>query len=146
MSVSPLTKTRTARSDEWATPKWLFDHFDAEFQFTLDGAARAWNAKLPRFNDGVKPDIPWHGEMVWLNPPYSNLEYWMKIAQVGSHVARGVVCLVPNAPDCYWWSESVEGKASEIRLPSGRVHFEKEDGWSGRAGFSSALIVYRRGT
>lgn len=150
--MSPITKTRTPRSNEWATPKWLFDHFDKKYgPFTLDAAAQAWNAKCARFNDGVKPDIPWAGEVVWLNPPYTDLRSWMARAYRESPVARMVFCLVPNAPDCYWWSESVEDKASEIipltrsLLPTGRVHFEKEDGWTGRAGFSSAAVIYRPG-
>jgi phage N-6-adenine-methyltransferase len=153
--VSPITKTRTARSDEWATPKWLFDHFDAEFHFTLDACAQPWNAKCARFftpeDDGLKRD--WYGETVWVNPPYSDPGPWMEKASMeGNATYRPsvVVCLVPNAPDTHWWRNHVEGKAAEIRLltrsllPTGRVHFEKEDGWSGRAGFSSALVIYRK--
>lgn len=148
----PITKTRTARSDEWLTPKWLFDHFDAEFRFTFDGAARASNTKCARFPEGDGLLVPWHGETVWLNPPYSEIGPWMEKAFLSSHALlrpATVVCLVPNAPDTHWWADWVEGKATEIRLltrsllPTGRVHFEKEDGWSGRAGFSSVLVVYR---
>lgn len=148
--MSPLTKTRTPRSDEHSTPWDLFNRIGAEYgPFTLDAAAREWNAKCADYNDGVKPDIPWRGEMVWLNPPYSQLRHWMARAWRESRTARGVVCLVPVAPDCYWWSESVEGKAHTVRLltrsvlPSGRVHFEQESGTKGRAPFASCLIIYR---
>lgn len=149
----PLTKTRTARSDEWATPKWLFDHFDAEFHFEIDVAAQKWNTKCGKFLspewDALKS--PWAPSTVWLNPPYSaaKLRAFMAKAHQESLLGATVVCLVPNAPDTHWWRESVEDKAAEIRpltrslLPTGRVHFEREDGWSGRAGFSSVLIVYR---
>lgn len=147
----PITQTPIPLSDEWATPKWLFDHFDAEFGFTLDGAAQPWNAKCAEY---VTPTTPlWHpwsrGQVVWLNPPYSALDAWMHKARIESEQRDAtVVCLVPCVPDRKWWSKHVEGKA-EVRpltrslLPTGRVHFEKEDGTSGRAPFPSAIIVFR---
>lgn len=151
--MSPITKTRTARSDEWSTPQWLFEHFDAEFHFTLDAASQPWNAKCAhRYEKGICSglDMPWPRETVWLNPPYSDIGPWMaKAYQESQERDATVICLLPNAPDTLWWRDHIEGKADEIRLltrsllPSGRVHFEKEDGWSGRAGFSSALVIYR---
>jgi phage N-6-adenine-methyltransferase len=148
--MSPITATRTARSDEWATPKWLFDHFDAEFHFTLDACAQPWNAKCARFYTPHDHNPTWKGETVWCNPPYSDVSPWVWLAHLTAQRDGATWgCLVPNAPDTHWWADHVEGKASEVRLltrsvlPTGRVHFEKSDGWSGRAGFSSAFIVYR---
>ena len=57
--MSPITQTRIPLSDEWATPRWLFDHFHAEFLFTLDAAAKPWNAKCPRFLDGTGLGNSW---------------------------------------------------------------------------------------
>lgn len=144
----PRTRTKVVSTDEWATPRWLFDHFDAEFHFTLDACARPWNAKCAAYNRDIDWGLPWTGEIVWMNPPYSALGHWMAKAQRESENGVTVACLVPCVPDRKWWAASVEGKA-EIRLltrsllPSGRVHFEREDGSSDRAPFASCLIVYR---
>ena len=54
--MSPITKTRTPRSDEWATPCWLFDRLHAEFNFTLDAAAR--EAKLSELGADEQDRIP----------------------------------------------------------------------------------------
>lgn len=34
---------------DWATPQALFDKLNAEFHFTVDVCASAWNAKMPRY-------------------------------------------------------------------------------------------------
>lgn len=148
--MSPITQTPIPLSDEWATPKWLFDRFDAEFHFTIDACAKPWNAKHETYLDGWGLEANWEGATVWMNPPYSDIGAWMRKAYSESTKRAGatVVCLVPCTPDRHWWSDWVEGKA-EVRyltrslLPSGRVHFEKEDGTSGRAPFPSCIVVFR---
>ena len=35
----------SSRTDEWATPQWLFDELDAEFHFDLDPCATDENHK-----------------------------------------------------------------------------------------------------
>lgn len=151
--MSPITQTKIPLSDEWATPVEVFDPLHAEFGFTVDAAAAEWNAKLPRFwdktIDGLRQN--WFGEVVWCNPPYSDIGGWLAKA-VGTTWSRSfpatAVCLVPCSPDRHWWSRYVEGRC-EIRLltrrtlRSGRIHFVKEDGTSGRAPFASAVLVYR---
>jgi phage N-6-adenine-methyltransferase len=148
----PVTQTPLPLSDEWATPSDLFTVLDAEFHFTLDACAKPWNAQCAEFftptNDGLEQ--PWSGR-VWLNPPYSDIGAWLLQARhaIASYRAEVVVALVPCTPDRKWWSEHVEGKA-EVRLltrrtlRTGRVHFIREDGTSGRAPFASAVLVYRR--
>ena len=68
-------------SDEWTTPRDLYDALDAEFGFTLDAAAttkntcsptcltRAENALLSRW--GLVPSHRAGPPVIWLNPPYS---------------------------------------------------------------------------
>lgn len=152
--MSPITQTKIPLSDEWATPKWLFEHFDNEFHFTLDACAKEWNAKCERFTpphiDGLT--VSWANERVWLNPPYSDIGAWLYRARRETRFngAELVAALVPCSPDRHWWHDHVLIDATEVRLltrailPSGRVHFQKEDGTSGRAPFASCLIVYRK--
>jgi hypothetical protein len=39
----------SSNSDEWATPQWLFDMLNAEFNFTLDPSATEFNSKCKKF-------------------------------------------------------------------------------------------------
>ena len=53
----------SSNSNEWATPKGLFDILDEEFLFELDPCATKDNAKCPKFytkeDDGLLQD--WGG-------------------------------------------------------------------------------------
>jgi phage N-6-adenine-methyltransferase len=147
--MSPITQTPIPLSDEWATPAEIFDPLEEEFGFMLDAAAQPWNRKCLRFLSYDGLDIPWIPGPVWLNPPYSEIGRWMEKAHRESlEHSVTVVCLVPCTPDRHWWADHVEGKA-EVRLltrknlRSGRVHFERSDGSSGRAPFASAVVIYR---
>ena len=39
----------TSETDEWATPRWVFDALHREFRFTLDPCATPGNAKCPLY-------------------------------------------------------------------------------------------------
>lgn len=58
----------SSRSDEWATPQWLFDKLDNKYRFTLDPCATEHNHKCDRYFtkdiDGLKQS--WEGERVFL--------------------------------------------------------------------------------
>ena len=63
----------TSNSEEWATPRKLFDELNAEFGFTLDPCATPENAKCERYftkeQDGLSQ--PWGGT-VFCNPQCNN--------------------------------------------------------------------------
>src|SRR5207244_12616300 len=69
-------------ADDRRTPRSSFAPLDFEHRFTLDAAASADNALLPKFftrdTDGLLRS--WAGERVWCNPPYSHLEPWLAAA------------------------------------------------------------------
>lgn len=48
----------SSRTDEWATPQWLFDELDTEHHFTLDPCATDENHKCDMYytkaQDGLK--------------------------------------------------------------------------------------------
>jgi hypothetical protein len=73
----PVTEGKT--SDEWYTPKWLFDLMAIRFdldpassppELSVVPAARIFTVD----DDGLS--LPWEGR-VWLNPPYSNPTPWV---------------------------------------------------------------------
>lgn len=93
--------------DERETPPELFKALDDRFGFTLDAAASAKNAKLPRFNSLEDPNrFDWKGERVWCNPPYSEIRVWVEKALISG--AELVYLLVPNWTDRAWWQELIE--------------------------------------
>ncbi len=115
--------------DHRETPPELFAALNARFRFTVDAAAIASNAKLPRYwtpeDDGLAQD--WIGDRVWCNPPFSNLEPWVRKA--ASACAEVTVLLLPaNRTELGWWQEFIEPNRDRDRgltvefLP-GRLRF-----------------------
>lgn len=73
---------RSSLSDEWTTPRDLFDELDAEFHFDLDAASTDGNALCDRHytaeDDGLSQE--WDGT-VWCNPPYGRqIGKWLRKA------------------------------------------------------------------
>lgn len=98
--------------DRW-TPDEFFARQHAKHGFTLDAAASAENAKLPRYytreTDGLAQS--WRGERVWCNPPFSALPAWVAKAhdEVAHNGCELVVMLLPaNRTEQPWWHEHVE--------------------------------------
>ena len=107
----------TAQSDEWQTPQWLFDALDAEFSFTLDGAATPENTKCKRFCT-ANVDLAWGGERVFCNPPYSNIEPFINKAKY----AQIAVFLLPVRTDSDWFRKLIE-LGCELRWFRKRIRF-----------------------
>jgi len=141
MAVNP--GMMSSNSEEWETPQDFFDALDAVFQFELDAAASAQNAKCVRY--WTKEDDAlaqrWDG-VVWCNPPYGRV--------IGEFVKKGyeeaqkgsvVVMLVPARTDTRWWHDWVM-KAAEIKLVRGRLRFV---GAPSSAPFPSAIVVFLEG-
>ncbi len=141
MPNNNLTPLFSSLTDEWPTPRWLFDALHTEFGFTLDPCATRANAKCARFftrvDDGLRQD--WSRDAVFMNPPYGRLiGHWVKKAYVSARQGALVVCLLPARTDTRWWHDYV--MRGEIRLLRGRLTFE---GGKYPAPFPSAIVVFR---
>ena len=127
-----------SRTDQWATPPWLFEELDREFGFTLDVCADAGNHKCERFYTAEQDGLAqiWEG-VCWCNPPYGRqIGKWVaKAAQAGCTV----VMLLPARTDTAWFHDYVYGKA-EIRFIRGRLRFS---GAKVNAPFPSMIVVFR---
>lgn len=133
----------SSKTDEWATPQYLFDQLDAEFHFDLDPAATDENHKCERYftkaDDGLKKS--WGGQRVFCNPPYGR--------QIGKWVEKGyreaqkpnttVVMLLPARTDNGWFHDYILGKA-EIRFIRGRVRFGDS---KMNAPFPSMIVIWK---
>ena len=113
---------------EWPTPQELFDEYNSEFNFTLDVAATAENAKCAKFytkeDDGLSQ--PWDG-FCWCNPPYGReIPKWL--VKAIKETWRGVTtaCLIPARTNTTWFHDYCL-KYGEVRFIKGRPKFGSAD-------------------
>jgi site-specific DNA-methyltransferase (adenine-specific) len=102
-------------TDDWATPRYLYNQLDAEFHFDLDPCP------LEPKEDGLS--IEWNGN-IFVNPPYSKVKEFLQKAHIElkSGRAKTVVFLVFVNTDTTWFHDYIYNKA-EIRFIKGRVKF-----------------------
>ena len=80
----------------------------------------------------------WHLRTVFMNPPYSQCEDWMRKPYGSAQEGATVVCLVPARTDTEWWHRfAMKG---EVRLLKGRLKFGDA---TNSAPFPSVVIVFR---
>ena len=130
-------------SDEYETSQDLFDYINKIYRFgvfTLDPAATDENHKCDQYytkeDDGL--DMDWANEIVFVNPPYSQLKAWCKKAYEESKKGKLVVMLIPSRTDTIAWHEYCM-KAKEIVFIKGRLKFGNSNN---SAPFPSAIIVF----
>jgi hypothetical protein len=120
--------------DDRETPPDVFDPLNDEFRFTLDVAAARHNSKCRRYyalgpsphfdpRQGLLfPEVfvgdedaagidglvqPWaRGERIWCNPPFSNIEPWVRRAAFAE--ATVVMLLPANRTEQPWWQSDIE--------------------------------------
>ena len=131
----------SSHSNEWPTPRWLFEKLDREFYFTLDPCSTHANATchlhFTQSEDGLAQD--WGGHVVFMNPPYGRqIRLWMKKAFASAAAGATVVCLVPARTDTEWWhTYAIRG---EVRFLKGRLKFGNSPH---SAPFPSAIVTFR---
>ena len=139
--------------DDRQTAPEVFAPLHERFGFTIDVAASATNAKLPRFysieDDGLAQS--WAGERVWCNPPYSSIEPWVRKAATSG--ADLVVMLLPaNRTEQGWWQDHVEParRAGDLQVEflRGRMRFIAPDALeikpNERPPFGVCLVIWDR--
>ncbi len=147
----------SSASNEWQTPRWLFDRLNAEFQFDLDCAATTANALCVKHYtaemDALKQDWSKDSQSAgWLNPPYGRL-IGKFVPYAYEQTLRApeltVVMLIPARVDTKWWHSSCAH--GEVRFIKGRIGFINTTLPSYRADgdfkvspapFPSAIVVF----
>ena len=91
--------------------------------FKLDAAASATNAVAESFYTEEQNGLtnPW-ASWTWCNPPYSDVEPWVKKAYSERKLGIGSFLLLPASVGSNWWKFWVHGKAHAILL-NGRITF-----------------------
>jgi len=130
-------------SDEWETPKYLFEKLNAQYNFTLDLAATDQNHKCEKYFtkeiDGLKQD--WTG-VCWCNPPYSNISAWVKKAYKEAQKGNVIVMLIPARTDTRWFHEWIYMMYGvEVEFLKGRLKFS---GSKWNAPFPSMIVTFKK--
>lgn len=130
------------RKQNWTTPRALFDQLHEEYGFTMDGASEPGNGLLPKASTSEAP-LPWDGERVFCNPPWSNISPFVELAAT----ADLAVLLVPARTNVRWFHRALE-LGGEPRFFKGRPKFE--NGPTGHKGHNSPvdcmLLVFNNAT
>lgn len=129
--MSDFTLSHVSKSDHWPTPQKLYAELDAEFHFDDDPCP----LKGELLSDGLSRD--W-GSVVFMNPPYSDPEPWVRRAYESSLQGKTVVALLRGDTSTQWFHEWVLPYA-ELRFIKGRVCFNGQP-----APFASLIAIWRR--
>ena len=132
----------SSKTNEWRTPKKLFDELDQSYKFTLDPCCTKESALCDKFytieEDGLQQD--WSKDVVFMNPPYGReIPKWIEKAYKECLKGATVVCLIPARTDTRYWHKYIFGKTKAIFFIKGRLKFSNK----GYAPFPSALVVFK---
>jgi len=137
-------------SDEWETPQWLFDQLDSEFHFDIDACATKENTKCKNFYESCLTLPHWdHGDIFFMNPPYSNPKPFLLKAWEESRKGATVVCIVKCDTSTSWWGifwdyeKHCPKPGIEIRFLPKRLRFVRSDKKLDNANFPSAIIIMK---
>lgn len=123
-----MSHEQLGKSDEWYTPKYIFDALG--IQFHLDVAAPEINTFVPACRKFTEDSLnkDWFGQ-VWCNPPFggrNGLVPWIdKFLEHGD----GII-LTPDRTSCDWWQKLVE-ECDAVLFIKGKVKFMRPDGTYG---------------
>ena len=137
-------------SDEWQTPKGLYDQLNAEFEFMTDPCTTPDNPLGTKIfytkeDNGLVQD--WKGN-TFINPPFSQTKEWVRQAynihymrDKFEYVCGKIVMLLPARTDTKWFHMYVYQKRNiDIRFIKGRLRF---GGAKNSAPFPSMIVIFR---
>lgn len=118
-----------SEKDEWITPPKIIDPLEAFYGIDLDPCAgmkanhATRNYRLPAVN-GL--DADWDAETVFVNPPFSEKEKWLKKAVEEYEAGRAdrIFFLTPDSTDVKsWWHGQIVPNFRATWFPEGRVNY-----------------------
>lgn len=132
-------------SDDWQTPKVIFDALDKRFKFTRDAAATKQNSHCARYwtkeDDALLMD--WSQEKsIFCNPPYSKVAEFLAKA----HEPETAVFLIPFRPQTgfflrYVWASQHLHEMMVIHRGIRFIHPDRVE--SVRSPMPVVVLVYR---
>lgn len=95
-------------------------------EFDIDLAASAENAVCPNYYDEAADSLvqPWCVGLGWnwCNPPYADIEPWVRKAWIEAGKGASTAMLVPASTGSNWWRDHVSTRAYISHL-NGRLTF-----------------------
>ena len=125
-------------SDDWATPKDLYDKLNSEFNFDFDPCP------LNSDFDGLK--LEW-GKSNFINPPYSRELKEKFVVKAIEEFRKGKKCvmLLPVSTSTKLFHDHILPNATEIRFLKGRVKFSgtntKGETVTNKCGMHDSMVV-----
>lgn len=142
----------SSKSENWETPKNVFNKLNQEFSFRLDACAAKDNALCSNYftkeDDALIQDWSKY-KTIWMNPPYGRkIGIFIKKAYEESLKDCVVCCLIPARTDTKWWHNYCS--KGEVRFISGRLKFINKSFPSydpnnlkiSSAPFPSAIVIF----
>ena len=114
-----------SKSEEYETPKEIFEPLQKEFDIQLDVCATKENNKCDKFftkeEDALTKD--WDKNF-WMNPPFSrNLKKWIQKAYEESQKGVTGVSILPVRSNTLWWHKYIIDTKAEVRFLKGEIKF-----------------------
>ena len=133
----------TSNTNEWNTPKKLYEELNKKYNFTLDPASTNENNLCKKYYTEKETGLiqSWKRERVFLNPPYGReIKKWIAKAYYENKINNTfIVMLIPARTDTSYFHDYIYNKA-EIIFIRGRLKFN--DG-KNSAPFPSMIVIYR---
>ena len=133
----------SSETDEWGTPNDLFIKLDKQYNFTLDVAASNTNYKCKKYytkeDNGLFKD--WSNEVVWCNPPYSEIDLWVQKCYEEADRTKLIIMLIPVRTDTRYFHKYIYGKA-ELVFIKGRLKYTNPHK-NGSSPFPSMLVIFK---
>jgi site-specific DNA-methyltransferase (adenine-specific) len=135
----------SSNSNEWETPRKIFDILNKEFNFDLDACASDFNYKCKNYftKENSCLDKSWKQyKSVFMNPPYGR-QIKLFVEKTYKEYLNGsnVVMLIPARTDTQYFHKYIYGKA-ELIFIKGRLKFALDGISADSAPFPSMVCVY----
>jgi 16S rRNA G966 N2-methylase RsmD len=118
------------KSDDWATPSKLYKQFIDNGYFD----PCPLHSKTDNLNNLYEYD------MIFINPPYSNIKPWVDFAiKHINYLTEQVIMLVPARTDTKWFHYALEHGAL-VKFIKGRLSFND----IGKAPFPSIYLIFNK--
>jgi len=132
----------SSNTDEWETPQELFNKLNEIYNFTLDPCASVNNHKCKKYFTKEENGLlkSWQNEIVFCNPPYSNIKEWVK--KCYDEYKKNnitIVLLIPARTDTLYFHNYIYHIAN-IEFLKGRLHFSNS---KNSAPFPSMIVYYK---
>lgn len=116
-------------TDEYSTPQDLFNSLNKKYNFTLDPCSTNYNYKCDKhytINDNGLVQS-WYDEIVFCNPPYSNIKDWVdKCIYEYLNNNTKIVLLIPSRTDTKYFHKLLDLSKNHniyVEFIKGRLKF-----------------------